>query len=37
MGYPNIDPADRGVYVEAEEWNALISREDVLVVDTRNE
>ncbi|NQV98562.1 MAG: rhodanese-related sulfurtransferase [Rhodospirillales bacterium] len=38
MGVKNIDPAhSAGRYVEAGDWNALISDPDVLVVDTRND
>lgn len=34
---PDADPTERvGQYVEAEEWNALISDPETLVVDTRN-
>ncbi len=37
MGKPAIDPTEQvGKYVDPEDWNALISRDDVLVVDTRN-
>ena len=37
MGVPGVDPAHVvGTYVAPEEWNALISEPDVLVVDTRN-
>ena len=37
MGVPGLDPAHVvGTYVAPEEWNALISDPDVLVVDTRN-
>ena len=37
MGVENIDPLDIvGTYVEPEDWNALIERQDVMVVDTRN-
>ena len=37
MGKPDVDVArDAGQYVKPSEWNALISRDDVLVVDTRN-
>jgi UPF0176 protein len=38
MGEPGIDPrASVGTYVEAQEWNALISDPDTIVIDTRNE
>ncbi|MGF1651016.1 MAG: rhodanese-related sulfurtransferase [Hyphomicrobiaceae bacterium] len=37
MGVPDIDPtAAAGTYVKPQDWNALISEPDVLVVDTRN-
>jgi UPF0176 protein len=38
MGEPGIDPrASVGTYVEAEDWNALISDPETIVIDTRNE
>ncbi|MBK6800215.1 rhodanese-related sulfurtransferase [Novosphingobium sp.] len=38
MGEPDIDPrASAGTYVEPEEWNALISAPDTIVIDTRND
>lgn len=38
MGEPDIDPLqDVGAYVEPQDWNALISRDDVIVIDTRND
>ena len=38
MGMPGIDPNHIvGTYVKPEDWNALISDPDVLVVDTRND
>jgi UPF0176 protein len=38
MGLLGIDPAKQvGKYVKPEDWNALISDPDVLVVDTRND
>lgn len=38
MGVDNIDPSDIvGTYVEPEDWNALISDPEVLVLDTRND
>lgn len=38
MGVAGVDPAARaGEYVPPQEWNALIRRDDVRVVDTRNE
>jgi UPF0176 protein len=37
FGAPEADPTQRvGTYVRPTEWNALISREDVALVDTRN-
>jgi UPF0176 protein len=37
MGVPGIAPAQSvGTYVAPEDWNALISDPDVLVIDTRN-
>lgn len=38
LGLPQIDPSDRvGTYVSAQEWNALISDPEVLVIDARND
>ncbi len=38
MGEPGIDPrVSAGTYVEAPEWNALISDPDTIVIDTRND
>jgi UPF0176 protein len=38
MGQPDIDPRQRvGAYVAPDDWNALISAEDVVVIDTRND
>ena len=38
IGDKSVDPLARvGTYVEAQDWNALISQPDVLLVDTRNE
>lgn len=38
MGVPEIDPSQHaGIYVRPQDWNALISDPDVLLVDTRNE
>jgi UPF0176 protein len=37
LGVPGVDPRSKvGQYVSPQDWNALISREDVRVVDTRN-
>lgn len=37
LGVPGINPAKQaGTYVKPQYWNALISRPDVIVVDTRN-
>ena len=38
MGQPDVDPRARvGHYVEPGDWNALISADDVVVIDTRND
>jgi len=38
MGVPGIDPTEQvGHYVKPEDWNALISDPDVLLIDTRND
>ena len=38
MGVDGIDPNDVvGTYVEPEDWNALISDPDVILIDTRND
>ena len=38
MGIPGIDPSrDAGRYVDASEWNKLISDPDTIVIDTRND
>jgi UPF0176 protein len=38
FGVPDIDPSvSVGTYVEPRDWNALISRPDVVVIDTRND
>jgi len=38
MGQPHVNPlASVGTYVEAQDWNALIARDDVVVIDTRND
>ncbi|MEO1591420.1 MAG: rhodanese-related sulfurtransferase [Cyanobacteria bacterium J06632_22] len=38
FGNPEANPAEQvGTYVEATDWNAVISDPDVVVVDTRNE
>lgn len=38
MGQPDVDPtASVGNYVDATDWNDLIAREDVAVIDTRND
>ncbi|MGO1117073.1 oxygen-dependent tRNA uridine(34) hydroxylase TrhO [Rhodovibrionaceae bacterium A322] len=38
MGVPTIDPNKTvGTYVKPEDWNDLISAEDVVVIDTRND
>ncbi|MCK8463987.1 rhodanese-related sulfurtransferase [Aliiroseovarius sp. S1339] len=38
MGVPDVDPrASVGRYVTPEDWNDLISQDDVVVIDTRND
>ncbi len=38
MGVPSINPARRtGSYVDAAAWNELIARDDVVVIDARND
>lgn len=38
MGVAGIDPTSKvGEYVSPEDWNALISRDDVRLIDTRND
>lgn len=38
MGVPTVNPNDTvGTYVEADQWNDLISDPDVIVIDTRND
>lgn len=38
LGVPEVNPArDAGTYVKPQDWNALISDPDVVVIDTRNE
>lgn len=38
MGQPDVDPLARvGNYVSAQDWNALISDPDTVVIDTRND
>ncbi|MBX9886282.1 MAG: rhodanese-related sulfurtransferase [Novosphingobium sp.] len=38
MGEPDIDPlAGAGTYVSPQDWNALISDPEVIVIDTRND
>ncbi len=35
---PHVDPTERvGTYVDAADWNDLISSDDVVVIDTRND
>lgn len=37
LGIPNVDPIQKtGIEVAPEDWNALISDPDVIVIDTRN-
>lgn len=38
LGAPEADPAKVvGTYVNAEDWNALISADDIVLIDTRND
>ena len=38
LGVPGVDPNQRvGTYVEPQDWNALISDPEVLLIDTRND
>ena len=38
LGVPGLDPVRNvGTYVKPEDWNALISAPDVIVIDTRND
>lgn len=38
LGQPNVDPvAKAGIYVAPEDWNALISDPNTVVIDTRND
>ena len=38
MGQPDVDPlAGTGHYVQPKDWNNLIARDDVAVIDTRND
>ena len=38
MGQTEVDPAARvGHYVEAKDWNALITSPDIAIIDTRND
>lgn len=38
MGQPDVDPLGAvGHYVEPEDWNELITADDVVVIDTRND
>ncbi len=38
MGVPGLDPEQSaGTYVKPDDWNDLIGRDDVVVVDTRND
>lgn len=36
MGVDGVDGGDPGVYVAAEDWNALIAQDDVALIDVRN-
>ena len=37
MGQPNVNGQNAGTYVKPEDWNALISDPDVVLIDTRND
>ena len=38
LGIPGVDPARQvGAYVEPEDWNALISDPNTIIIDTRND
>lgn len=38
MGQPDVDPVEKvGKYVSADDWNDLITQDDVVVIDTRND
>jgi len=38
MGLPNLDPVNGvGTYVRPQDWNALISDPDTVIIDTRND
>jgi UPF0176 protein len=38
MGVPGIDPNKKvGTYIKPEDWNAIISDPDVILIDTRND
>ncbi|MBT8427754.1 MAG: rhodanese-related sulfurtransferase [Erythrobacter sp.] len=38
MGQPDLDPVDGvGTYVDPQDWNALISDPDTILIDTRND
>ncbi|MEM6325746.1 MAG: rhodanese-related sulfurtransferase [Bacteroidota bacterium] len=38
MGVPDLDPTEAvGTYVPPEDWNALIARDDVMLIDARND
>ena len=36
LGLPHVKGQDAGEYINPTEWDALMSREDVVVIDTRN-
>jgi len=36
MGVEDLDPAQRGTYVDARDWNALLDDPEVTLIDTRN-
>lgn len=38
LGVPGVSPTNKvGIYVKPEDWNALISNPDVILIDTRND
>lgn len=37
LGMPEISGLDAGIRVKPEEWDSFISRDDVILIDTRNE
>lgn len=38
LGLPEVDPTEQvGTYVSPQDWNALVSDPDVIIIDTRND